>query len=179
MRTTFLLVVGSVSRIALLRLSQRLVGITAVRDKCEVKLLPVEVGTRHLHLHLVSESILIVEFSSDKAIVLLIEVIIVVGKDLLPKHESLTLILVKFNVESPFCHSGNHARINLSESVLHELHLLVAYRRAFGISSEPAPCRRNGGTGLRVSVCRCCVHHRHIWQEDGAPSCRDNGVSAM
>lgn len=113
----------------------RLVGIPFVVDQGEVKLLAVEIGARHLHLHPVAKCIADSVTPPDEAVILLIEVVIVIGK-VAYRHKTLTHAFIQFHIESPFGHARNQTIVDFAETVLHEFHLFVTDRSTLGIGGE-------------------------------------------
>ena len=64
--------------------------------------------------------------ASHKAIVFLVEVVVVVGK-VAHGHKALALVVVDFDIQAPFGDSGDDAVVHFAEVVGHVLYLFVFY----------------------------------------------------
>ena len=103
-----------------------------VVEQGEVEHLTLDIGAGHLHLDVVAETVASMGATAYEAEVFLVEVVVVVGK-VAYGYESLTLVLLKFDIQSPLGYSGDDTIVNLSQTFAHEFHLFVFDGSTFGV----------------------------------------------
>ena len=100
-------------------------------DEGEVKLSAFEVGTLHTYADLLAEGISVVLAATDELNVALVKLVVVVLK-IAEGHKPFASVLVNLYVESKFRDTCYSAHKLPSETVSHELHLLVLDAGTFG-----------------------------------------------
>ena len=110
-------------------------GRVSLIDESEIELLLHQVGTCNLNGYTVAELIAAIAATAYEAVVFLVELVIVVF-EVADRHQSFTLVLVDFHIESPLGHARDGAFIHLSEPLAKELHLLILDRGTLGTGGK-------------------------------------------
>ena len=112
-----------------------------------------------------------------RAIVAGVEIVIVVGK-VAHGYESLALILVELDIETPLRDAGNNAGVNLAEAVGHILDLLELYGGSLGVGCELLHIGRVLALLLELLEVDGTSAGEITLEQSGVPSCRGSGVWA-